>query len=212
VGGAEVAATVLLVPARRRKALQVDVRAAIDVLHQRSVANLADRYQRHVARLLAPGLGHLPWTKTVRQAEQPRGELLAGKGVCDQSPALGVAANLIEQQARRFALSHDQLGKAADLEVPVRAAHRLQLPQLVRAPQPVTQITTVSPAQPAPRRFGCHIRSHSLTPVPDSCQPAYEAGAADECRGARTVYSPSPNGATRGPRPGHGTPAKRTPG
>jgi hypothetical protein len=123
VRGADIAPAVADVPARSRKALDVNVVALLDALHDRTIFHHSGRNGRGGFAFFAPETEQLQrmnigW-QLHRESEAAgrRPDGVGGNAVADR-----VAGELVEHEHRPVPLSH-QLGEAANFQVQAGALH-----------------------------------------------------------------------------------------
>src|SRR5215831_20465940 len=138
--GADIVAAVVLVPPRRRDALDVDVLAAADVFHERPGF---DRDRRDAARLLhvfAPIGDELERGTVDGQTEREVDAPHRGENVREDAVAVGIAGNVVEQHGAVAHLAHVEVDDAADFRLALGAADLLHLARRAQRIDPAAQV------------------------------------------------------------------------
>ena len=140
VGGADVAAAVLVVPLGHRQLQHVDVVAGEHVLVERALVHVLRRDQRRVVEAFLPGGDELVAGDVGGQVGGEGGPLEGFHHAHQHPVAFGVVLDVVEQQRGGVLPAPGHLGQRADLQVPVAARNPAKLAHGIHLLEPLSEV------------------------------------------------------------------------
>src|SRR5262249_36929405 len=136
--GADVAATILVMPERRWELKHIDVAVLVNVIEERAFLHKFRRYGFDILVVVFPDFNEVHFGLACRKTERQRQPLPRCQGIGQHPVARWITLNIVKQNGGAIFLMSHQLRNGADFLISITAPEGFLLPHFISDFYPIS--------------------------------------------------------------------------